>query len=51
MPNNFFQKAAFDAVIFGRYELANKVILGCIITTIAALMVGAFLFSRKEEER
>jgi ABC-2 type transport system permease protein len=51
MPNNFFQKAAFDVVIFGRYELANKAILGCIITTIAALMVGAFLFSRKEEER
>ncbi len=51
MPNYIFQQAAFDVAIFGRFQLANKVILGCVITTIAALMVGAFLFSRKEEER
>lgn len=51
MPNYIFQKAAFDVAIFNRYELANKVIQGCILTTIAALAVGAYLFYRKEEER
>jgi ABC-2 type transport system permease protein len=51
MPNYIFQKAAFDVAIFNRYELANKVILGCVLTTIAALAVGAYLFYRKEEER
>ncbi len=51
MPNYIFQQAAFDVAIFSRYELANKVILGCILTTIAALAVGAYLFYRKEEER
>lgn len=51
MPNYIFQQAAFDVAIFNRYELANRVILGCVLTTIAALAVGAFIFSRKEEER
>jgi uncharacterized membrane protein len=51
MPNYIFQKAAFDVAIFNRYELANKVIQGCVLTTIAALAVGAYLFYRKEEER
>jgi ABC-2 type transport system permease protein len=51
MPNYIFQKAAFDVAIFNRYELANRVILGCVLTTIVALSVGAYLFYRKEEER
>ncbi len=51
LPNYIFQKAAFDVAIFSRYELANKVIQGCVLTTIAALAVGAYLFYRKEEER
>ncbi len=51
MPNYIFQKAAFDVAIFNRYELANRVILGCVLTTFAALAVGAYLFYRKEEER
>lgn len=51
MPNYIFQQAAFDVAVFGRYSLANRVILGCIITTIMALVTGAVLFQRKEEER
>jgi ABC-2 type transport system permease protein len=51
MPNNIFQRAAFDVAIFGRYEMANSVILICAVTTIVALIVGAFLFNHKEEER
>jgi ABC-2 type transport system permease protein len=51
MPNYIFQKAAFEVAIFQRYELANKVLAGCIITTITALAIGAFLFYRKEEEQ
>lgn len=51
MPNYIFQKAAFDVAIFQRYELANKIILGCVLTTIVALAVGAYLFYTKEEER
>jgi len=51
MPNYLFQKAAFDVAIFGNYNFANRIILACVLITIAALMVGAFLFYRKEEER
>lgn len=51
MPVHGIQKAAFDLAIFGRYEKANEVILICAIITTAVLALGAFLFSRKEEER
>jgi ABC-2 type transport system permease protein len=51
MPIYQLQQAAFDLAIFGRYGKANHIILICIITMAAALLVGAILFSRKEEER
>ncbi len=51
MPNYIFQQAAFDVAIFGRFEMANRVILGCLITTVVAFVIGAFLFNRMEEER
>lgn len=51
MPVYQIQQAAFDLAIFGRYDKVNQVILGCLIVMIIALALGAFLFSRKEEER
>jgi len=51
MPIYRIQQAAFDLAIFGRYEKANTVIIICSSIMVGALAVGAFLFSRKEEER
>lgn len=51
MPNYQIQQAAFDLAVFGRYGKANTVIIVCLIVMVAALALGAFLFSRKEEER
>lgn len=51
MPIYQIQKAAFDLSIFGRFGKANYVIVICILTTLVALALGAFLFSKKEEER
>lgn len=51
MPIYQIQKAAFDLSIFGHYEKANYVIIICLLVMAAALAFGAFLFSRKEEER
>jgi ABC-2 type transport system permease protein len=51
MPNYKLQQAAFDLAIFGRFEKANTVILVCLIVMAISLAVGAFIFSRKEEER
>jgi ABC-2 type transport system permease protein len=51
MPNYLVQQSAFDLTIFGHYRMVNVVILTCSIVMVAALAIGAFLFSRKEEER
>jgi ABC-2 type transport system permease protein len=51
MPIYQIQQAAYDLAIFSRYGKANTVILICILVMAAALVFGAFLFSRKEEER
>lgn len=51
MPIFQIQQAAFDLAIFGHYEKVNTVIIVCIIVMVLALLFGAFLFSRKEEER
>lgn len=51
MPIYRIQSAAFDLAIFGHYDKATEVILICSLIMIAALALGAFLFSRKEEER
>ncbi len=51
MPIYQIQEASFDLTVFGRYEKCNIVILSCIIITAIALFIGAFVFSRKEEER
>ncbi len=51
MPIYQIQEAAFDLTIFGHYGKANYVIIICSLVMIAALAMGAFLFSRKEEER
>lgn len=51
MPVYGIQRAAFDLAIFGRYEKAREVIIVCLLIMGAALALGAFLFSRKEEER
>jgi ABC-2 type transport system permease protein len=51
MPIYQVQEAAFDLTVFGRYGRCNIVIISCIIITIIMLSLGAFAFSRKEEER
>lgn len=51
MPIFQIQQAAFDLAVFGRYEKVNKVIVLCIIVMIIALLLGAYLFSKKGEER
>lgn len=51
MPIYQIQQAAFDLAVFGRYTKATTVILICLAVMAGALAVGAFLFSRKEEER
>jgi ABC-2 type transport system permease protein len=51
MPIYQIQQAAFDLAIFGRYAKANTVLIICIAIMAVALAFGAFLFSRKEEER
>lgn len=51
MPIYKIQEAAFDLTVFGRYGKCNAVIMSCLIITIIMLTIGAFAFSRKEEER
>jgi len=51
MPNYQIQQAAFDLEIFGRSQMASSVILTSIIILIIMLAIGAFIFSKKEEER
>ena len=51
MPIYQIQEAAFDLTVFGRYGKCNSVILSCLILTAIMLFLGAFVFSRKEEER
>lgn len=51
MPIYLIQQAAFDLSVFGRYKKASIVILIGILVTIIMLSIGAFIFSRKEEER
>lgn len=51
MPVYKIQEAAFDLTVFGRYGKCNAVILSCLIITVIMLSIGAFVFSRKEEER
>ena len=50
MPVYKVQEAAFDLAIFGRYDKINSVILVCILISIIMLMIGAFVFSRREEQ-
>lgn len=50
MPIYQVQEAAFDLVIFGRYQKANTVILICLSLSIILLILGAVGFSRKEEK-
>jgi ABC-2 type transport system permease protein len=51
MPNFQVQQAAFDLSVFGNYEKANFVIIISLLVMLAALAAGAWIFSRKEEER
>ncbi len=51
MPIYQIQQAAFDLTVFGRYEKCTSVILTGLAITILMLAIGAFAFSRKEEER
>jgi len=51
MPIYQIQQAAFDLAIFNRFGKANTVIIICLLVMAAALIFGAFLFSKKEEER
>ncbi len=51
MPIYKIQEASFDLTVFGRYGKCNTVILSCLIITAIALSIGAFVFSRMEEER
>jgi ABC-2 type transport system permease protein len=51
MPVFRLQQAAFDLAIFGRYGKANSIMLISLLVMAFALALGAFLFSRKEEER
>lgn len=51
MPIYQIQEAAFDLTVFGRYDRCNTVMLVCILITAIMLSLGAFVFSRKEEER
>ncbi len=51
MPAYQIQEAAFDLTVFGRYDRCNTVIISSIILTMIMLILGAFIFSRKEEER
>lgn len=51
MPIYQIQQAAFDLEIFGRYQKANLTILISLAVLIIMLAIGAFIFSRKEEER
>jgi ABC-2 type transport system permease protein len=51
MPIYQIQQAAFDLALFGRGQKANHVILLCVAIMIVALILGAFLFSKKQEER
>jgi len=51
MPIYQIQQAAFDLSVFGRHGKADMVILYCLIALAAALITGAFIFSRKVEEK
>jgi ABC-2 type transport system permease protein len=51
MPIYQIQEAAFDLTVFGRYEKSTLVILTCLVITALMLALGAYAFSRKEEER
>lgn len=51
MPIYQIQQAAFDLAIFGRYDKVNIAIIICLVIMAVALVLGAYLFSRKEEER
>lgn len=51
MPIYQIQQAAFDLTIFGRYTKVNTVILICVLVTVVSLILGAWIFSKKEEER
>lgn len=50
MPIYQVQEAAFDLAIFGRYQKANTVIIICLSLSIILLVIGAVVFSRKEEK-
>jgi ABC-2 type transport system permease protein len=51
MPIYQIQQAAFDLTVFGRSQKATSAIIICLIILIIMLAVGAFIFSRMEEER
>lgn len=51
MPIYQLQQAAFDLAVFGRFGKANIAILIFFAILIVALGLGAYLFSKKEEER
>ncbi len=51
MPIYKIQEAVFDLTVFGRYGKCNRINLSCILITIIMLSIGAYIFSKKEEER
>ncbi|MFA5659373.1 MAG: ABC transporter permease [Oscillospiraceae bacterium] len=51
MPPNIIQNAAFDLTVFGRYEKALTLTAAMTVITLVLLIIGAFIFSKKEEER
>ena len=50
MPIYQIQEAAFDLVIFGRYDRVNTVIIICSSISLIMLIIGAIGFSRRGEQ-
>ncbi len=51
MPSNIMQQAAFEVTLFGRFDKGNQIIIVCMLMIAVMLTIGAFIFSKKQEER
>lgn len=49
MPPYLIQQAAFDLTVFGHMDKASKVMGVCGVLTVLALMLGSYIFQRREE--
>ncbi len=50
LPSYQLQQAAFDLTLFRRFDKANAVVIISVVILIIALILGAAIFSKKEEE-